>query len=411
MWLALAFLGLLVADRLLAARSSSVAAILLAAACLRLILLPLPATLSDDIYRYVWDGRVAGAGLNPYFLAPDSPELDDLRDDLWERLPHRQVATVYPPLAMAIFSIAARLPAPTLALKLILSLIDLGSCALLLLLIRRLGVPEHRAIWYAWNPLVTLEIAGMGHVDALGVAALLVVAVALMSRPPRAVLAGVAAAAAVVAKLVPLVGLPAWARQSGRPWVFVAVAAGLLVVSLVPIVVLTGGVPSGLVAYGVRWEFNGPLFEPLWRLLDQIRAADGVSSLLDWAKTQTGWIGFWNRFYPWNYPQLLSKLILAAGLLVALGFAWTDRRPIPSMGKIFSCVILFSATVYPWYLVWILPWAAICRHTAWLGLSGLILLSYLPQFTEMPLFPWVYLLIWTPFSLLFLLPASRWSID
>ncbi|MGB5813903.1 MAG: hypothetical protein WBH85_10945 [Thermoanaerobaculia bacterium] len=411
LWLALAFLGLLVADRLLAARSSSVAAILLAAACLRLILLPLPATLSDDIYRYVWDGRVAGAGLNPYFLAPDSPELDDLRDDLWERLPHRQVATVYPPLAMAIFSIAARLPAPTLALKLILSLIDLGSCALLLLLIRRLGVPEHRAIWYAWNPLVTLEIAGMGHVDALGVAALLVVAVALMSRPPRAVLAGVAAAAAVVAKLVPLVGLPAWARQSGRPWVFVAVAAGLLVVSLVPIVVLTGGVPSGLVAYGVRWEFNGPLFEPLWRLLDQIRAADGVSSLLDWAKTQTGWIGFWNRFYPWNYPQLLSKLILAAGLLVALGFAWTDRRPIPSMGKIFSCVILFSATVYPWYLVWILPWAAICRHTAWLGLSGLILLSYLPQFTEMPLFPWVYLLIWTPFFLLFLLPASRWSID
>ncbi|TNF73759.1 MAG: hypothetical protein EP299_07805, partial [Acidobacteria bacterium] len=111
-WLALAFLGLLVADRLLSARSPGVVAILLVAACLRLILLPLPATLSDDIYRYVWDGRVAGAGLNPYFLAPDSPELDGLRDDLWERLPHRQVATVYPPLAMAVFSIAARLPAP-----------------------------------------------------------------------------------------------------------------------------------------------------------------------------------------------------------------------------------------------------------------------------------------------------------
>jgi hypothetical protein len=184
-----------------------------------------------------------------------------------------------------------------------------------------------------------------------------------------------------------------------------------LIVSLVPIVVLTGGVPSGLVAYGVRWEFNGPLFEPLWRLLDQTRAADGVSSLLDWAKARTGWIGFWNRFYPWNYPQLLSKLILAAGLLVALGFAWTDRRPIPSMGKIFGSVILFSATVYPWYLVWILPWAAICRNPAWLGLSGLILLSYLPQFTELPLFPWAYLLIWTPFLLLFLRPSARWSID
>jgi hypothetical protein len=384
-----------VADRLLTRRSSSdVAAILLVAACLRLILLPLPATLSDDIFRYVWDGRVAGAGLNPYFLAPDSPELDELRDDLWERLPHRQVATVYPPLAMAIFSIAAR-----------------GSCVLLLFLIRRLGVPDGRAIWYAWNPLVTLEIAGMGHVDALGVAAILVVGIALVSRPPRAVMAGVAAAAAVLAKLVPVVGLPAWARQSGRTWVFVAVVAGLLIVTLVPIVVLTGGVPPGLVAYGVRWEFNGPLFEPLWRLLDQMGAPDGVSSLLDSAKARTDWIGFWNRFYPWNYPQLLSKLMLSAGLIVALGFAWTDRRPVPSMGRIFSSVILFSATVYPWYLVWILPWAAICRHTAWLGLSGLILLSYLPQFTDLPLFPWVYLLIWAPFVLLFGLPSSRWSID
>ncbi|TNF74091.1 MAG: DUF2029 domain-containing protein, partial [Acidobacteria bacterium] len=159
---------------------------------------------------------------------------------LWERLPHRQVATVYPPLAMAVFSIAARLPAPTLALKLMLSLLDLGSCVLLLFLIRRLGVPDRRAIWYAWNPLVTLEIAGMGHVDALGVAAILVVAVALVSRPPRAVMAGVAAAAAVLAKLVPLVALPAWARQSGRPWVLVALVTALLIATLTPIVVLTG---------------------------------------------------------------------------------------------------------------------------------------------------------------------------
>lgn len=410
-WLALAFVGLLLADRLLSARPPAAAAILLVAAGLRLLLLPLPATLSDDIYRYLWDGRVAGAGLNPYLLAPDSPELEAFRDDLWERLPHRQVATVYPPLAMAVFSIAARLPAPTLALKLILSLFDLVSCALLLLLVRRLGVAEHRAVWYAWNPLVTLEIAGMGHVDALGVTAILLVAVALVSWPPRAVQAAVAGAAAVLAKLVPLVALPAWARQSGRPWLLLGVMGGLLIVTLGPIALSTSGVPPGLVAYGVRWEYNGPLFEPLWRLLDSSRAPEGIESLLDRAKAGTGWIEFWNRFYPWNYPQLLSKLLLAAGLLAALGFAWRDPRPVPSMGRIFGSVLLFSATVYPWYLIWILPWAAICGHTAWLGLSGLILLSYAPQLTGLPLFPGFYLLIWAPFLLLFRLPSSRWSLD
>ena len=72
----------------------------LVAALLRVIALPLPPTLSDDIYRYVWDGKVIGAGLNPYLLAPQAADLEPLRDELWDRLPHREVETVYPPVAL-----------------------------------------------------------------------------------------------------------------------------------------------------------------------------------------------------------------------------------------------------------------------------------------------------------------------
>ncbi len=409
-WLALAALGLVLGVRQLGRQTMhGPAGILAVAAVLRLLLLPLPPSLSDDIYRYLWDGRVALAGQNPYVLTPDAPELAFLRDELWERLPHRDVATVYPPMAMAVFSIAARLPAPVMLLKGVLALLDLVSCALLALLARRLRIPLRRVAWYAWNPLVTLEVAGMGHVDALGVAAVVLTSLLLVTRPRQPLFAGLAAGAAILAKLVPLVALPTWARHSRRLRPFLLAALGSVVLVLAPLAVSAGGMPPGLVRYGLSWEFNGPLYEPLWRLLEGLRAPAAIEAVLDLAKARTGWIDFWNRIYPFNYPQLLAKGVLAAGLLGVLLLVWRERRLAPAMGRTFGALVLFSATVYPWYLLWVLPWASLCRQPAWLALSGLLLLSYLPQFGSIDLVPWVYLLIWGPFF--FLLWRSSWSTD
>ncbi len=386
----------------------SAAFILLVAVFLRLLLLPVPPTLSDDVLRYLWDGKVAGAGLNPYLLEPDAPELEPLRDADWQRLPHRHVPTVYPPLAMAVFSIAARLPASLLALKLLLTAADVATCALLLWLAARRGLPRGRVIWYAWNPLVSLEVAGMGHVDALGVAAVVATVCLLTMRPRRVAGAATTAAAAVLAKLVPLLALPAFSRQSGRPALFLGLAAVLIMVALAPLVAAAGGVPPGLVAYGVSWEFNGPLWEPLWRLLDRLDSTAAIESVLDSIKQRTGAHDFWNRFYPFNYPQLLAKLLLAPGLLAVVFMAWRRRDPVASAGILFGGLPLFSATVYPWYLLWVLPWAALCRQPAWLLLAALAPLSYLPQVTGVALMPWVYLAVWLPFAVV-LAARPRWS--
>ena len=135
---------------------------------------------------------IAAFGWNPYFHAPHDPELGDLRDELWERVAHREVATVYPPLAIAAFSIASRLPWPVLGWKAMLVAVDLLSCLVLLRLARARGVPTGRVIAYAWNPMVVLEVAGMGHVDALGVLPMLVAALFLIEphpKPPRSLVA------------------------------------------------------------------------------------------------------------------------------------------------------------------------------------------------------------------------------
>ena len=102
---------------------------------------------------------------------------------------------------------------------------DLLGCLLLIRLARRLGLPRARALLYAWNPLVCLEVAGMGHVDAL-MSALVVATVYFLvaSRTSRIAVAGLCAAGAVLAKIVPLVALPVW-FHAARRWrlVFAAV--------------------------------------------------------------------------------------------------------------------------------------------------------------------------------------------
>jgi hypothetical protein len=187
-----------------------------------------------------------------------------------------------------------------------------------------------------------------------------------------------------------------------------------------------------LIRYGVSWEFNGPLFEPLWRLSQGLGLPGWVESTLNAFKAATDHHPAWNRLYPYNYPQLHAKLLLAAGMGAAVLLSlWRLRRPVDrrsrrlldgsgptgaatatvatvATGSLLGVLLLCSATVYPWYLLWVLPFAALVRQPAWLALSALLPLSYLPQLVDVPLWPWVYGSIWFPFLVL-LVRFPRWA--
>lgn len=397
-------------------------AILAVAFTLRALALPLEPALSDDVKRYLWDGRVTLAGENPYRHAPEAPELAGLRDEMFSSLPHRSVPTVYPPLAMAGFSIAALSPAPILCWKGLVAAVDLLGVWFLLRIARRRDLGAARCLGYAWHPLLVWEGAGMGHVDVVGVAACLAAVWFLLAGRARG--AGVAAAAGVLAKLAPLVALPLWSRgaaygvrEGGRR--FLLVATVLVVAAFLPVVLSVGGVPPGLLVYAKSWEFNGPLHEPLWRAFD-------VLSVDQWIKAGLATIGSWtgasralDGIFPYLYPQLLAKLAL---LPLAAFVLWRSVRPadapvdsladLPAAtGRLFAGVLLASATFYPWYALWILPWAALCRHRAWLLAMALLPLAYLPQLAGVAYFPWIWLAIWGPPALLALAEPRfrRWS--
>ncbi|MCY3971799.1 MAG: glycosyltransferase 87 family protein [Acidobacteria bacterium] len=424
--LLLAFAGLFRAMKRLepslaqAAGELPVAGLLVVAALLRLLAAPLSPSLSDDVHRYLWDGRVAASGANPYLLEPDHPDLAGLRNDLWQRTAHRDVATVYPPLSLSLFAAASLLPQPLLSYKLTLATVDLVACGMLLVLARR-RTSVVAALAYVWNPLVVIEGAGMGHVDVLG-ASLAIACVYLVpvrsgahSGSARSLAAGAAAALGVLVKLVPLAAIPLWwrrikgHRQRGR--LFALGGACLLLPGAAGVLVLTGGFPPGLVVYALRWEYNGPLYEPVWRLLDVLQLDHAAAGLVHAVRLVFGGeieAPPWDTLYAHTYPQFLARALLLLGAIAAWLRLWRQRPgPVGAAFGAFGIVLLASPTLYPWYLIWILPWAALLGARWVLLLSATLPLAYLPAFAGVDYFPWVYSAVWLPPLLLYLVDRRR----
>ena len=156
--------------RLAAARGPrALALVIVVGVIARLTLVSAAPTLSTDAYRYVWDARVAHAGISPYAFAPADRELERLRDaEIFPRLNHPTWRTLYPPATQAFFQTVYRLkPDSVLAMKLAVALLELVGVATVLGLLRAAGRPLSYAVIYVWNPLVLVEVWGTGHIDGI----------------------------------------------------------------------------------------------------------------------------------------------------------------------------------------------------------------------------------------------------
>ena len=170
------------------------------------------AALSSDVYRYVWDGVVQQAGINPYRYVPADPALAMLRGvsegNIFPAINRATYAhTIYPPFAQIFFWLVA-FASPTLVMmKTSLVLCEGVTVWSLLRLLRAFGRPREQIILYAWAPILIWEIAGSGHLDSLAMALIGLALVARYERRPM--VTGFFLALAVLTKLYPLVLVPA----------------------------------------------------------------------------------------------------------------------------------------------------------------------------------------------------------
>jgi alpha-1,6-mannosyltransferase len=292
---------------------------LVLAALWHLQFLRMPPGPDDDIHRYVWDGRVQRLGYDPYVVVPSDPAFSGLHTSETRTLNHPDVPSPYPPGAELFFRAVTTIHESTFALKVAFVFCDFAIVLVLLDILRRSRQGMHWVLAYAWHPLLATEVAGSGHIDIVG-ALLLLVSFAALSRQWRAV-AAVAFGLAVAVKLLPIVLLPLyWKRVRIRDGILAIIVVGSLYVPF-----LKGEwIPIGsLGTYVQSFRFNAPVFATLERV-----AA----------------------------PQLVAALAVLVGFLIAIlmrirspalsseAFAW------PMAGS-----LLCAPVVYPWYLLWMLP--------------------------------------------------------
>ena len=326
--------------------------------------------LSDDMFRYLWDGRVAAAGISPYASAPRDPAVSSLAPELARKVAHRDIVTVYPPVAQAAFRVFGGAGRPVLW-KMFIAAADLSVVALLWS--AGGSGTGFAAALYAFHPLPVTEAAGEGHLDSLGVA-LLLAGLAHLSRHRRA-LAGVAFAMSVLTKYVSLAAaIPLFRR--GR-WKFAAAAA--FSAAVLWIAATKGGASpaGGMRDYAERWEFNSPVYMGAFALMERSelprKAKDAFLALKE-AWNHPEWTqGVFPYFYSAFFARALLGLLLAAALIVI------GRRVAELSASVFASLVallLLSPTLHPWYLLWILPFAALRREPAFLYLSFAVPVSY-----------------------------------
>ncbi len=185
------------------------------AALFRLSILFSAPYLSDDIYRYIWDGRTQAAGINPYQYIPADKALAPLRDEtIYPKINRREYAhTIYRPGAEMVYFLATRVSERVTWMKTVMVGFEVFAIWGLLQLLASFNLSGQRVLIFAWHPLLVWEIAGSGHVEA---AAIAFIVLALLARRRRwDSVTGAALAGATLIKLFPIILLPAMYRRWG----------------------------------------------------------------------------------------------------------------------------------------------------------------------------------------------------
>jgi hypothetical protein len=379
----------------------------------------LAAAPGDDLWRYLWEGKIQLHGFNPYLVAPDSPTLVELREPWWYEMNHTYWPAVYPPLTETIFAMIARVSLAPIAFKIVFALANLGVIGLLLRL--NAGNERYRATaWYAWNPAVIAAFAGFGHFDSLMLLAMTGAICALdratiasdAARVRWALASALLLGVAISIKIVPLFLLPVWffvrsgekthrvrtrshpersgakrnevegsrevtsdttsgppdvprgpstslrSAQDDREWAVVRLASSL-------------ALPLAAVLLALAVPFSLAFFYGGWKVV--------AKPLNDFAQ-----VARFNDLVWWLFERALGRtfgdnvrynVVIALAVLVLTFVFRKDWRR--GALWVFGAAIVLSPVLHPWYATWILPIACWRGARAWTVFSLSVMVALL----------------------------------
>src|SRR3989475_2602400 len=312
---------------------STLIIVLVLAGIFRLSIVFAPPYLSDDIYRYVWDGRVQAAGINPYRYIPADKHLQGLRDEeIYPKINRRDYAhTMYPPAAEATYFLTTRISESVTWMKLTIVGFELITVWLLMALLASFGMPRQRILIYAWHPLAVWEFAGSGHIDPL---AFVFIALALLARKRNWETAtGISLGLATLAKLFPIVLFPALYKRWG--WKMPVALVATIFVGYLPYL---GVGPLGVLGF-----------------IPGYAQERGIVS-----GEQFFMLGLADRLFGVKLPSAIF-LLFAGPVMLGLSLWSTLERDKDDRGYLKHSLVLGTAFMvlfapdFPWYFAWLIP--------------------------------------------------------
>ncbi|MEQ9468525.1 MAG: glycosyltransferase 87 family protein [Ekhidna sp.] len=329
-----------------------------------LLFLSLP-ILSDDLYRFIWDGTLLKNGIHPFAELPGfylDKNIDGIDQQLYERLNSPNYFTIYPPLNQFIFWVSVRVGdgdwlVTANVIRLILLVADLGSLFMLQKLLIHYGKSANLAFWYFLNPLVILEFVGNLHFEGLVIFFLL--AGIYGYEKNRNWLSASVFGLAIGTKLLPLIYLPYLFLKGlkERRW-FISILAGIIgLLTFLPMlnIQFISGITGSLDLYFRSFEFNASIY---------FIARE---------------IGFW--IYGYNNIALIGPLLSILSFLSIIAISilgWVRKWSLPkSLLSILTVYLLFATTVHPWYILPLVAFGLLSGFWYPIVWSLLIFLTYI----------------------------------
>ena len=326
----------------------------------RIILFMSSPQLSDDIYRFIWDGRMILEGLNPYSWTPTmvASTIDD--GSLYDNLNSPDYYSVYPAICQVVFLIATWLAGSSVfwsgfIIKIFLLLADLCIFKFLINWLKSEGQDSRRALWYFLNPLVLIETFGNLHFEVI-MMALMMYAFMMMKRQSFSALA---LAGGVATKLLPAMTLPfilfrvSW--QSALKYLFIFCGASLIFFTPILLAFQSQGFGQSVNLYFQTFEFNASIYYIL---------------------REMGWL-----VLGYNGIHIIGPLcVITAGLIILIVsylFRKADISKWPeALLLIFTIYFLFATTVHPWYIITPLVLSLMTKYNYAIVWSAMVTLSY-----------------------------------
>jgi hypothetical protein len=342
----------------------------------RLTVLFAPPYQSEDVYRYLWDARIASMGINPYAFPPNAPELERARDDrVYPMINTKSYITAYPPVSQILFRLCYQLfGANVIAMKAVFSLFEFLALCIAWKLLILWGKSVQPLILMAWNPFFIFEFSYSGHSDSV-MMFLILLSIYWLFRGRKA-WTMMGCVGAVLAKLHPALWLPLYARRTGWKPMLAGLLAGLALILLY--FRIDSGVRylKSLGLYFRLFEFNASIHY-LIRFI-------GLSAFHE------------------SWDKLIGPYLGAALVLITLFVAWKfpvrDARDVLHAGFwLMTADLCLATTVHPWYLSWAALALPVFPYAFMVYWTGACFLSYI-AYSYHPVFEpaWALLLEYLP---------------